>query len=637
VKRIVCICLSHWPVTRLRRAGRAPEGGPLAVAAEGPGGLRLVALDPQARALGLRPGEPLGRVRARIGVPLRVHPADPDADREALLRLCRWASGYAPLVAPFGPAEAADGLYIDVAGASHLRGGEARLVADLADRLARAEIPARIALADTQGAAFALARHGRADRVVLPPGGAADALRELPVEGLRLDAGTVAGLNRLGLRRIGELDALPRGPLARRFGEALLLRLDQALARRAEPLVPLTEAADYTAARGFLDPIGRQSDIVRTARDLMAEIAPRLERAGRGAGAVRLALHRVDGAVRALDLGLSRPERDPERVAALVSLRLDRLGSALDAGFGFETVALAVTVTGVAPARQTDLGAAAPGDGVGFLADALAQRLGRALLRLEPRASHLPERGDRGVPWVAGEGHGSSVDKGIGRTRSRISRPSPAAGLAEAYIGAGNAASGSVAGPLSRAGEGQGEGGELSGQGVPCQCVYGVLDPERSRPSPQPSPARERGPDALLPQRRRSTGMGESRSPEAARKAPAIPSPIPSPIPAPLSSPWPDHLPLRPLVIFPRGEAALDVLSTVPEGPPRRFRWRAQIHRVAHAEGPERIAAEWWRAPGADRDYYRIECEAGHRLWLYRDGPHAPDRPAAWYVHGLFA
>lgn len=138
-------------MTRLRRAGLAPERGPLAVAAEGPGGLRLVALDPEARALGLQPGEPLGRVRARIGVPLQVYPADPTADRDALLRLCRWAGGYAPLVAPFGPAEAGDGLYIDVAGASHLRGGEASLVDDLADRLARGHIPARIALADTPG------------------------------------------------------------------------------------------------------------------------------------------------------------------------------------------------------------------------------------------------------------------------------------------------------------------------------------------------------------------------------------------------------------------------------------------------------------------------------------------------------
>ncbi|QGY04665.1 DNA polymerase Y family protein [Methylobacterium mesophilicum SR1.6/6] len=534
--RIVCICLSHWPVTRLRRAGLAPDAGPLAVAAEGSGGLRLTALDPQAQALGLRPGEPLGRVRARIGVPLQVYPADPAADREALLRLCRWAMRYAPLVASFGAAEAADGLYIDVAGASHLRGGETRLVDDLAGRLARAGIPARIALADTPGAAFALAGHGGADRIVVPPGGAVPALRGLPVAALRLDPGTVSGLKRLGLKRIGEIDALPRGPLARRFGEALLLRLDQALARRPEPLAPLSDAAAYTAGRGFLDPIGRQTDIVRTARDLMAEIAPQLERAGLGACTLRLALHRVDGAVRALDLGLSRPERCPERVAALVALRLDRLGSALEAGFGFETVVLAVTVTGPMPARQADLGAATEGDGIGFLADALAQRLGRALLRLEPRASHLPERADRGVLWRAG-----SVPSSV---RGRIQAPPP------------------------------------------------------------PSPAGEGGSRAMT---------------------------------AFFDAPWPDHLPPRPLVIFPRGEAACDVLSTVPEGPPRRFRWRARIHRVVHAEGPERIAAEWWRAPAETRDYYRIECEAGHRLWLYRDGAHAPDRPAAWYVHGLFA
>ncbi len=566
-------------MTRLRRAGLAPERGPLAVAAEGSGGLRLVALDPEARALGLRVGEPLGRVRARIGVPLQVYPADPESDRDALLRLCRWASGYAPLVAPFGPGEAADGLYIDVAGASHLRGGEANLVADLAARLARSSVPAAIALADTPGGAFALARHGGGGRVVVPPGGAPEALRALPVDALRLDPGTVAGLKRLGLRRIGELDALPRGPLARRFGAALLLRLDQALARRPEPLAPLTEAAAYAAARGFLDPIGRQADIVRTVRDLMAETAPRLERDGLGACALRLSLHRVDGALRVLDLGLSRPERCPERVAALVSLRLDRLGSALDAGFGFETVALAVTVTGPMPARQTDLGAASAGDGVGVLADALAQRLGRALLRLEPRASHLPERADRSRVWMAGEGQG----------------------------------------------EGQGEGSGPAGRGATASHGGGVLDPDASRPSPRPSPAREGGPGALLDQGRCSTPMGATSRTGMEGKARTR------------ASPWAEDLPPRPLVIFPRGEAALDVLSTVPEGPPRRFRWRARIHRVTHAEGPERIAAEWWREPGADRDYYRIECEAGHRLWLYRDGPHAPDRPAAWYVHGLFA
>jgi protein ImuB len=102
---------------------------------------------------------------------------------------------------------------------------------------------------------------------------------------------------------------------------------------------------------------------------------------------------------------------------------------------------------------------------------------------------------------------------------------------------------------------------------------------------------------------------------------------------------WPapdDGLRPRPLVLFERSEAA-EVIAVAPEGPPERFRWRRRLHRVAHAEGPERIAAEWWRETTAARDYYVVECEAGRRLWLYRDGAHAPGEPAAWFVHGLFA
>ncbi len=93
---------------------------------------------------------------------------------------------------------------------------------------------------------------------------------------------------------------------------------------------------------------------------------------------------------------------------------------------------------------------------------------------------------------------------------------------------------------------------------------------------------------------------------------------------------------LRPLVLLPRAEAAQDVLALAPDGPPHRFRWRRIEHRVARAEGPERIASEWWLRQGEPRDYYRIECEAGRRLWLYRDGPYRGDRPAAWFVHGIF-
>jgi protein ImuB len=98
--------------------------------------------------------------------------------------------------------------------------------------------------------------------------------------------------------------------------------------------------------------------------------------------------------------------------------------------------------------------------------------------------------------------------------------------------------------------------------------------------------------------------------------------------------------PERPLTLFARPEP-VEVIAQVPEGPPLRFRWRRVLYQVARAEGPERIAPEWWRddAEGSPtRDYYRVEDVQGRRFWLYRAGLYGreTDRPA-WFMHGLFA
>lgn len=106
--------------------------------------------------------------------------------------------------------------------------------------------------------------------------------------------------------------------------------------------------------------------------------------------------------------------------------------------------------------------------------------------------------------------------------------------------------------------------------------------------------------------------------------------------------PWPqqEDPPTRPIFLLPRAEPAEDVLAMVPDGPPQRFRWRNGSHRVAHAQGPERIAPEWWRErnPRPARDYYIVEDQAGHRFWLFREGLYATEgeRPR-WFVHGFFA
>ncbi len=86
----------------------------------------------------------------------------------------------------------------------------------------------------------------------------------------------------------------------------------------------------------------------------------------------------------------------------------------------------------------------------------------------------------------------------------------------------------------------------------------------------------------------------------------------------------------------------VEVTAPVPDDPPVLFRWRRIVHRVRHAEGPERIAAEWWRRIGLLsedddlRDYYRVEDEAGRRFWLYRQGLYRPGATPRWFLHGLF-
>jgi protein ImuB len=98
-----------------------------------------------------------------------------------------------------------------------------------------------------------------------------------------------------------------------------------------------------------------------------------------------------------------------------------------------------------------------------------------------------------------------------------------------------------------------------------------------------------------------------------------------------------DRARLRPLFLFPRAETA-EVTALVPEGPPLHFRWRGAMHEVTHAQGPERIACEWWRHDQPARDYYFVESSSGRRFWLYREGLYGRETPPLhWFVHGLFA
>jgi len=107
------------------------------------------------------------------------------------------------------------------------------------------------------------------------------------------------------------------------------------------------------------------------------------------------------------------------------------------------------------------------------------------------------------------------------------------------------------------------------------------------------------------------------------------------------SSVWPapemEEPPLRPPQIFDPPQP-ISVSAEVPDGPPVHFNWRKTRHIVVHAEGPERIAPEWWRKPQGEgaRDYFRVEDDHGRRFWLFRAGFYGGETPPNWFMHGVF-
>ncbi|NIJ56981.1 protein ImuB [Pseudochelatococcus lubricantis] len=513
-QRVASVFLPTLGTDRLRRrAGARAEGEAPFATVRSDGGRRLLAcVDDRARRCGLAPGMTAVRAHALApGLALADH--DPAADREALETIGRWLlRRYSPVVGIDdgidGEGEA-DGLRLDIAGSAHLFGGEVRLVADLAVRLARSGFAARVAVADTAGAAHALARFGSSGTVVVPPGEALAALSGLPVAALRLPPAAVEGLERMGLVRIGQLYGMPRAPLVRRFGEALACCLDRAAGARAEPFTRLDNPELLAVRRRFAEPIADPGQILHQVQSLCARLADRLAAAGAGARRLDLVCGRVDRSHAGLSLGLSAPVRDPRRLSALLQERL----ALVDPGFGIEDIQLAAPQTEAMAQAQIRLGARGA-DGTDGRADLamLVDRLhasgkARLLFRLAARESDLPERSFVRV--------------------DALTRPPPG--------------------------------------------TFAAAGPVRLLAHPEP----------------------------------------------------------------------VSTLALLPDYPPRRFAWRGHTHDVRHADGPERIYGEWWRAADegdAVRDYFIVEDTAGHRFWLFRagDGEHGETGPQRWFIHGLF-
>jgi protein ImuB len=326
---------------------------------------------------------------------LLVLDTDPEEDLNALGRLADWAGRFSPLVGlEDGPCPQC--LLLDVTASAHCFGGEQRLLDQAIEDFETEGWVVRVAVAGTVGAAWGLAHHGRSDRNVCPT----EAVTALPLAALRLPLDVLHLLGRLGIERVGQLAALPRDALPARFGPSVLVRLDQALGRLAEVIVPHRPQAEAQEHYSFEYPTDRL-DAVNGVLDLLTRrLHETLHRRRQGARQVECVLHLDEAAPTRLTVNLSRPSRSPRHIVLLLQTRMEQVR------VESPVCAVTVCVTVAEPLTDTQDEFFEPEDrldeeALGALTDHLSSRLGReAVTRARLVPDPQPEYACRFEPLI---------------------------------------------------------------------------------------------------------------------------------------------------------------------------------------------------------------------------------------------
>lgn len=507
----------HDDHNRLMKPHKSKDQVSFALITSSSRGMRISATNLAAETMGVAAGMPIADARA-LCPDLVTENATPDADKVSLARLALWCLRYSPLATT----HALDGLALDITGCAHLFGGEQEMLTDISSRMRQFHLTARLATAETIGAAWAAARYSPDPITRVEEGSVNAFLAPLPLSALRLNDDTTRRLGQLGLRKVGSILDMPKAPLISRFGARLIERLNQATGKSAEVFGPLIPPPVFHLRYPFVEPVV-QLEAVDIALEILAgKMADNLQEVRKGARCLELRLFRIDGHMERMRIRTSRLCHEGAHITLLFREALSRLGTDLDRGYGFDLITL--TALDVEETDDVQLKWSAElaenqrvsSPDLSQLLDRFGNRFGfDKITRFIPAESHLPERAFR---------------------RSSAHRNNPVLQWREK---AGNS-------------------------------------------------------------------------------------------------------PSRPLLIFKPVEP-ITVLAEVPDGPPLRFQWRRQQHDIIAAEGPERVAPEWWRRHAEKgfpqtRDYYRVEDNKGYRFWLYRDGLYSrkQDNPR-WYLHGLFS
>ena len=578
-------------------------------------GLRVVAANESARLAGVSEGLRFTDARARLPS-IDSEEIDRAADSRALHHLGDWMIRIAPLVALDGD----DGLMIETTGCAHLYGGEAAMVQSISQLLYREGIEHRLGLASTPGAAGAIAR--ARSGVILPDGDEADGLADLPVAVLRVSEKAETLLRRFGLTRIGQLYGLDRKSLTRRFhsreaADAVVLRLDQALGLRREPLTPLRPPPDYAARLPCPEPLLSTEGLVAGLEKLASQLCEDLKTLGQGAREFTLFAYRCDGDVKQASIRLARPSSDSIHLQKLFANHMERI----DPGFGIDFLTLEARHVGRLNLSVRALsGALAVSDvdevSLAALSDRISAKLGIDSVQIsQPHESYFPERSEH---WKSFEGElpETAITAQIDRLRPirLFDHPEPLEVLAQVPDGGPQRfywrrilrVIAWVEGPERMAPE-----------------WWRYTAPPAAAPSPEGSDRKWLAPRAdpradaqIIARARKEAEAAIDESEHVVRLRPSAFS-------AGLT-----REPASKLL-----ELVVNACDEVKE--------REQIEQVwlRQAEMEDARRAEMRRHMPRARDYYRVEDERGGRYWIFREGLYDDGRGGLpqWFIHGVFA
>lgn len=390
--RVVALSLflPRWPTDLVRRWRRLDRRAVVVLSRSVHQVETVVALCERAERAGVSLGMTVAHARALL--PPRgtvIEPIDDERIGRSLRKLAAWSVGMVPVVAVDGT----DGLLCDVTGCERLYRSIGRLARRFLARVQGFGVAARVVVAPTYGAAWALARYGDRSPAVVEPGRLRARLADLPVCSLRIEPEVVESLRRVGVVNVGHLLALSRASIADRYGPGVLLRMDQAFGDAMETIRPVRVRPPVEAEQVFEGPTDRLETVLLAARTVLARVADQLTKRESGCRRLDLRLDRSDMEPLTLTTRTAKPTRDAKHLWSLLAPKVE------SAHLGFGVQGVRIVAGGIVRLAHEQAHAWAREESrqslesVARLVDTMNARFGPGrVLRMVPVPSHLPER-----------------------------------------------------------------------------------------------------------------------------------------------------------------------------------------------------------------------------------------------------